>query len=184
MDIIRDTSAVYTAPLDALNATYRALRGVPDHPGFTSVEAARPAVTNAIMAAQDVVGHQGVPPGTRPAAKTVEELGYNPYTPGTICHRLHEEITKQPAITPRPRRADNPEANVPKRTTLKIVRATGKGTSKLSAKSTRAAVLAAIARRPDGVAAVSQLEADFNIPVRGYLQKLLEKGHIEVVENE
>lgn len=181
--ILRNTTEVYAASLETLNHTYRELRGLPHHPGFEDIDAARPAVANAIMAAENVVAQAGIPRGTRAVAKTVAELGYNPYAPGTISHALQEAINQQQPITPRPRRSELKEpSDMPKRNTINRVRATGAGTSRVNATSIRGAVLAEIARR--NIATVAELEEHFGHPVRGYLQKLLEKGHIEVLAAE
>jgi hypothetical protein len=175
--IIREVSAIQGASLETLNATYRALRGEPDHPGFDALDAARPAVTMAILSAQNAAAARGIPVGTRPAAATPEELRPNPYAPGSISHRLHEAVHAQQPIAPRPAGAP-----APARVTLHCVRATGTGTSRLQAASIRAAVLARIAAAPDATATVEALEEHFRHPVRGHLQKLLEKGHIVAVE--
>lgn len=180
--IIRDRNAVFTASLEDLNHTYRELRGEPSHPGFKDRAAAQVQVQMAIMAAEDVVAHAGVPAGTEPVAKTVAELGHNPYAEGTLSHRLHEEIAQQKPITPRPKKADAPQSAASKRVTIRAVRATFAGTSRPQSGSIRNAVLEFVQKAADHTATVEALEQHFQQPVRGYLQKLIEKNHLTIVE--
>lgn len=181
--IIRDREAVRTASLDDLNHTYRELRGEPGFKGFSNRAAAEVQVQMAIMAAEDVVGHAGVPPGTRPVAKTVRELGHNPYKEGTMSHRLHEEITSQQPITPRPKAAEKPAAERGKRLVINRVRATFSGESRPQAGSIRNQVLLFVQAAPEHTCTVAALEEHFQQPVRGYLQKLIEKNHLVIVED-
>jgi hypothetical protein len=176
--ILRDKSAVQGASMEDLNHTFRALRGEPDHPGFTNVDAARTQVQMAIMAAEDAAGHVGVPPNTRPRAKTVAELGHNPYVPGSMSHALHAAVHAQHPIVPRARWAVQP------RVKFSRVRATFAGTSRPQAGSVRAAVLAYVQAAPDNCCTVEALEKHFAQPVRGYLQKLIEKNHLTPVTEE
>lgn len=172
--IIRDRAAVRSASLDDLNHTFRELRGEPDHPGFGVRLAAEVQVQMAIMAAEDAAGHAGVPPNTRPQAKTVAELGHNPYKPGTISHRLHAEVHAQQPIAPRAPGA------VP-RVKLFAVRATFAGTSSPQPGSLRNSVLQAVQAAPDHTLTVAALESHFQQNVRGQLQKLIEKNHLTAV---
>ena len=180
--LIRDRSAVFNASLEDLNHTYRELRGEPTHPGFKDKAAAQVQVQMAIMAAEQVVAHAGVPVGTNPVAKTVAELGHNPYAEGTLSHRLHDAIAAQQPIVRRPKKADAPADAAQKRVVIHAVRATFAGTSRPQPRSTRAAVLQRVQDAPGGVATVAALEAYFQQPVRGYLQKLIEKNHLAIVE--
>ena len=182
-NIIRDRHAVFNAPLEDLNHTYRELRGEPHHPGFKDRAAAQVQVQMAIMAAEDVVAHKGVAPGAHPVAQTVAELGHNPYVAGTMSHRLHEEIAAQQPIAPRPKKADNAAATPSdKRVVIRAVRATFEGTSRPQAGSVRNAVLEFVQSAPEHTATVEALEGHFQQPVRGYLQKLVEKNHLAIVE--
>lgn len=103
----------------------------------------------------------------------------NPYTPGTISHRLFGEIFSQQPIERRLTAA--PAAPRGKRVKLVRVRATFAGTSRPNKASARAAVLRYIQDAPDSTATVEALEDHFRQPVRGFLQKLIEKGHLEVL---
>jgi hypothetical protein len=104
-------------------------------------------------------------------------LTNNPYKEGTMSHALQEAINKQAPIAPR-------EKGVEKRITIKKVRATFEGTSKPQSASIRAAVLKFIQDAPEHTTTVEALEEHFKQPVRGFLQKLLEKDHIVVVAEE
>lgn len=177
--LIRDKEATMTASLEDLNYTYRELRGDKKHPGFKDIAAARVQVQMAIMAAQDAVGKLGVPQNTEPVAKTVKELGRNPYKEGTMSHKLYEEIAEQEPIKPRERGADTP-----KKTTINKVKATFAGTSRPQEGSVRTNVLKFIQCAPDNTATVEEMEKHFGHPVRGYLQKLLEKNHIVVIQGD
>ena len=106
----------------------------------------------------------------------------NPYKEGTMSHRLFNEVQGQAPIQPRPKASEAPaDAPAAKRLLINKVRATFAGTSKLQAGSTRAAVLKFVQDAPDYAATVQRLEEHFQTPVRGYLQKLIEKGHLVVV---
>lgn len=176
--IIRDKAAVRSASMEDLNHTFRELRGEPDHPGFSNRSAAEVQVQMAIMAAQDAAGHAGVPPNTQPRAKTVSELGYNPYKPGTISHRLHAEVAQQQPIAPR----ETASAAAAPRVKIVAVRATFAGTSSPQPNSVRHSVLKFIQAAPEHKATVAALEDHFQQPVRGYLQKLIEKNHLTIVQ--
>jgi hypothetical protein len=62
------------------------------------------------------------------------------------------------------------------------VRATFEGTSRPQAGSVRNAVLEFVQSAPEHTATVEALEEHFQQPVRGYLQKLVEKNHLAIVE--
>lgn len=185
-NIIRDRAALAGASLEDLNATYRALRGTPDHPGFNSRAAAEVQVGMAIMAAQDAAGHRGVPAGHKPPVLTAEELAAapNPYAPGSISHRLHEAIAAQQPIQPRPKVADKKDPSAPKRHRVTHVRAVEGGTSAPRAGSDRNKVLQAIRSAPDQTASLDALREQLGLDPRGYVQKLIEKGHLVAITPE
>jgi hypothetical protein len=168
--------------MEDLNHTYRALKGEPNHPGFGSRTAAEIQVSMAIMAAQDAVGHAGVPKGVEPKALTPDELkNNNPYKEGTMSHALKEAVDKQQPIEPRPK-ASKPEGGKG-RLIIKRVKATFAGESRPQAGSIRNQVLQFVQNAPDNTCTVEELETFFNQPVRGYLQKLVEKNHLVVLED-
>lgn len=179
-EIIRTRDAVRGASMEDLNYTYRALRDDPAFTGFTSRAAAEVQVQMAIMAAEDAVGHAGVPKGVRPHALTAAELEEdNPYRPGTMSHALRTAINQQTPIEPR---VVTPEK--PKRFVIRRVTATFNGESKPHTDSVRAQVLAFVQNAPNSTATIEEVEAHFQQPVRGYLQKLVEKKHLVVVNDE
>lgn len=183
--IIRDRDAVRGAAMDDLNATYRALKNEPGFKGFGSRAAAEVQVSMAIMAAQDAVGHAGVPKGVMPQALTPREIKTNnPYKEGTLSHQLHDEISGQKPIEPRPKAAEKEPKERAPRLLINKVQATNAGTSRPQAASIRGQVLAWIQEQPDGIATVTALEEHFNQNVRGYLQKLIEKNHLKILQDE
>lgn len=183
--IIRDRFAVSVAHMDDLNHTYRELRGEPNFKGFSSRAAAEVQVQMAILAAENAAGHLGVPKGSQPQALTARELAAaatnNPYKEGTMSHALHDAVNKQQPITPRAGGAD--KQPVARRVKIQRVRYVPGGTSRPQAGSLRNQVLQYCATQK-GVVSVEALEAHFKVPVRGYLQKLIEKGHLVIVEDE
>jgi hypothetical protein len=179
--LIRDRNAVRGAELEDLNHTYRELKGEPDHPGFTNRTAAEVQVTMAMMAAEDAAGHRGVPKGSKPVAATAQELASNPYKPGTMSHELYDKVNAQAPITPRPKKAEAPNDPATRRVTIHRVRATFAGTSKPHAGSVRNNVLLYVQAAPEHTCSVAELEEHFKMPVRGYLQKLVEKAHLEIL---
>jgi hypothetical protein len=181
-NIIRERNAVRGAPMEDLNYTYRVLKEEPNHPGFGSRAAAEIQVGMAIMAAQDAVGRAGVPKGVQPVALTPAEIrNNNPYKEGTMSHALKEAIDQQKPIEPRPKAAEKPEG-AKGRLIIKRVKATFAGESRPQAGSVRSQVLQFVQNAPDNTCTVEALEEHFKQPVRGYLQKLVEKNHLAVVE--
>jgi len=185
-NIIRDRSAVSSASLDDLNHTYRELKGEPNFKGFATRAAAEVQVGMAIMSAQDAAGHAGVPKGTKPPVLTAQELATktNPYKEGTLSHKLHEEISGQQPIDPRPKAAEKPATERAKRLVIKRVMATLAGDSKPQVGSVRNQVLIFIQQCENHTCTVEELEAHFQRPVRGYLQKLIEKNHLVIIEDD
>jgi hypothetical protein len=181
-NIIRERDAVRGAPMEDLNHTYRVLKEDPNHPGFGSRAAAEIQVGMAIMAAQDAVGRAGVPKGVQPKALTPKELrNNNPYKEGTMSHALKEAIDQQKPIEPRPKATEKPEGTKG-RLIIKRVKATFAGESRPQAGSIRNQVLQFVQQAPEHTCTVEELEEHFKQPVRGYLQKLVEKNHLVVVE--
>lgn len=171
--------------MDDLVHTYNELRGEElTAANFPSIEVARNRVRMAILAAENESGKAGVAPNTRPAAKTVKELGFNPYKEGTMSHDLYAAVHAQQPITPRPKKAELPPEQQVARVAIDRVRATFAGTSRVQAGSVRGAVLKFIQDAPDHTRSVQELEEHFQQPVRGFLQKLLEKNHIALVADD
>lgn len=181
--LIRTQSAVEDATMADLVHTWNALRGEA-LTSFPSLPIARTRVRMAILAAENESGKAGVPKGAAPVAKTVAELGKNPYAEGTMSHDLYAEIAAQQPITPRPKKAELPPEQQVARVTLDRVRAVPGGSSRVQEGSMRGAVLRAVRAAPGGVITVLALEELLKQPVRGHLQKLIEKGHVEPVQEQ
>lgn len=179
--LLRTQAEVTDASMDDLVHTWNELRGE-SRSDFPSITVARTQVRMAILSAENESGKAGVAPGAKPFAKTVKELGFNPYKEGTMSHELYEAVHSQAPITPRPKKAELPAEQQRQRLVINKVRATFAGTSRPQAGSTRAAVLKFIQEAKDHVTTVQALEEHFKQPCRGYLQKLLEKNHITLVE--
>jgi hypothetical protein len=183
--IIRDRDAVKGAAMEDLNHTYRQLKGEPGFKGFSNRAAAEVQVNMAIMAAQDAVGRAGVPKGVTPGALTPGEIkSKNPYKEGTLSHQLHKAVSEQKPIEPRPKASEQPKEKRAKRLTINKVRATNAGESRPQAGSIRNQVLQYVQNAPEQMCTVAELEEHFQQNVRGYLQKLVEKNHLTIIEDE
>lgn len=208
--IIRTQAEIEGASSAVLVATYNALTGSCIKK-FECRAVAERRVAMAILSATDAAGHAGVKRGEIPTPKTREELNgaakwpamtvedlkkptepefksteapdaKNPFQPGSMAHGLW--VATHDAVPPEKRPA--PAQKVPRVKGEKLnfdkLRATFAGTSRTQEKSTRHAVLMFIQKCPDGITNVAALEKHFKQPVRGYLQKLLEKNHIQLIE--
>jgi hypothetical protein len=102
----------------------------------------------------------------------------NPFKPGTLAHGLWVATRAMRPATPRPKRS--PSATPRKK--IVAVRCAKGGDSNPQKASKRRAILDWIAMQHDGTATIAALEAHFNEPVRGHVQKLIEKKHLEVVQ--
>ena len=111
------------------------------------------------------------------STKDLEE-DVNPFKPGTLSHGLWVATRAMRPIAPRPKRS--PSA-APRKKFL-VVRCAKSGESNPQKASKRRAILDWIALQHDGTATIAALEAHFNEPVRGHVQKLIEKKHLEVVQ--
>lgn len=102
------------------------------------------------------------------------------FKPGTLARALWEASQKMEPITPK-QKEDSSTGTEP-RLRIEVVRV-GSGTpkSKLQKASKRRAIYEWVACQPAPVT-VAQLEQHFNFAVRGYLQKMLQTGHLEIAE--
>lgn len=64
---------------------------------------------------------------------------------------------------------------------ISVVRATGTGESSPHKGSKRAAALDYIKAQPDATINIDEAQMQFEEPIRGHIQKLIEKKHLEVV---
>lgn len=101
----------------------------------------------------------------------------NPFKLGTLSHQLWIATQAMKPIEPRPKRQPSSEP----RKKILAVRATGKGDSNPQKASQRRAILDWIRAQPEQQCTIEALEAQFQQPVRGHVQKLIEKKHLEAV---
>ncbi len=193
-NIIRDRALVATASTADLISTYNALTGS-DLQRFSSRTVAERRTEMAIMSAENASGHRGVPKGTTPVAQTVAELeqaspetpeadpNVNPFTPGTMAHQLWvaTKAWKENSEPRKQRPAKAPSRPRESRQMTLIVKATRSGISKVQVDSVRGQVLAYIQEAPDGICTIAELNAHFKVPVLGYVHKLVQKNHLEVI---
>lgn len=105
----------------------------------------------------------------------------NPYEAGSLAAELWAAAQQRAVIEPRapaPPRTTPPGA--PRGVSAVRARAEG-GASHLQAGSRRRAVMDFIRAQPDATATITLLTEQFTRAVRGDVQKLLAKGHLEVV---
>lgn len=125
------------------------------------------------------------PPGDEtPGAESDDTV--NPFKPGALAHGLWFASRAAKKIEPRPKAAPRDPA-APKRKPVELVQATFTGKSKPQPGSDRNAVLIHIQsqKNADGTPkpiSVEALEEHFQKPCRGFIQKLMEKEHITLVE--
>lgn len=110
----------------------------------------------------------------------------NPYPIGTMAHGLWIATKAAKKVEPRPKAAPR-DPNAPKRRPVDAVRATFAGKSQPQAGSERNSVLVYIQSKKDAKGnplpvTMTDLEAHFQKNCRGFVQKLLEKEHIVLVE--
>ena len=185
MTIIRTQQEIAAATTADLVETYNALAGK-SIKKFENRAIAEARVRMAILSAEDAAGKAGVPKGAKPRAATKAELATkdkptpmssmaatltNPYPSGSLSAKLRDKAN---ASLPIGERKASP------RVKFTHVAPTFAGESKPNPNSDRARVLAYIQQHKDGIS-VEALEKHFNMPCRGFLQKLAEKNHIKAL---
>ena len=150
--IIRDRSAVRGAQIEDLNHTYGQLSNDAGFKGFKSRAAAEVQVEMLLSK-------------------------INPFQEGTMSHKLHEEISDQKPIEPR---SESSEAR--KRVVVQRVMATFTGESKPQTGSLRNQILLFIQQCENHTCTAKELQEQFKQPIRGHLQKLIEKHHLVTIE--
>lgn len=184
MTILRSAKDISAATTADLVETYNAMTGA-SIKKFENRAIAERRVEMALLAATDRAGHAGVQPNTTPTPKTMQELPH-PYPAGSLRAQLSEEIAAQKPVVARPKASELAAAGAPAapRAVITAVRATFTGTSRCQPNSIRANVLAAIqsAPAPAHTITIADLDKHFGRPTRGYVQKLLEKAHLTIVE--
>lgn len=104
------------------------------------------------------------------------------YPEGSLSAQLAATVNTQQPIAPRPKKEASTTAAP--RLIINCVKATFAGTSKCQAGSIRSAVLKAVQDAEEHTITVAALDKHFGHSTRGYLQKLLEKNHLVVVEQQ
>lgn len=103
----------------------------------------------------------------------------NPFQPGTLSHGLWVATRAMRPIAPRPKR----EPSAAPRKKVVSVRITGKGESNPQKASKRRAILDWIRETAgEEPVTIAALEEHFDENVRGHVQKLIEKQHLESVQ--
>ena len=143
------------------------------------LEAAAPVVQEPAAEAQEPVQE---PSKSDEGAVTPDE-GENPFKPGTLAYSLwvatKSAEANDPVRTKKPPKVKT-EPSKPRNKEL-IVKATFAGTSKPQATSKRAAVLKLVQEAQDATITLVALDAAMGEPTRGYIQKLVEMKHLEVL---
>lgn len=195
--IITKVADIAGADTADLVSTYNALTGK-SVKKFENRTVAERRVEMAILAAKDADGKTGVPKGQEPQAKPraeivskAEEKGQQPppaldeeeptFTPGTMAYELNKAAKAAKHIEARPKRKKKDAE--PKKVLYAVV-ATFAGTSKPQAGSTRNSVLLHIQNAPRSACTIEDLDKHFDGNTRGYVQKLLEKDHLQLVNEE
>ena len=197
MSILKTAADLQDASMGDLVETYNHLTGAAVA-RFSSVEAGRRRVENAMLAAKDADGMTGIPANTKPQIRGRKEIeakakakGIEPppsvdeeysFKPGTLAYDL-DKATK--AMAPIPKRAKKEPSSPPKpRNSIFAVQATFAGISKPQAGSVRNNVLLHIQNAKNNAATISELDQHFDTDSRGYVNKLLEKQHLVLLTEE
>lgn len=152
-----------------------------EHPG----DFRNPAAATQEQAATTTLGEleEKHPEDSKNPAATNFDDDVNPFQPGTMAHQLWVATR---SIAKPDRKAKVERAPSAPKTKLLAVRATFAGTSKPQSGSQRTEVLLHVQDKklyPDNTATVEQIERALGYPVRGHLQKLLEKNHLTALES-
>lgn len=103
----------------------------------------------------------------------------NPFQPGTLSHGLWVATRAMRPIAPRPKRS----VSTTPRKKVVAVRLTSQGESSPQKASKRRAILDWIRETAgDAPVTIVALEEHFNEAMRGHVQKLIEKQHLESVQ--
>lgn len=176
----------------AEHRTHNALMSAADAAGHRGVKKGEAPVpmTVAELAAHDADADAPKEPQDGAEEATATEEGAvapsgeeNPFKAGSMAHQLWV-ATKSCSENAAPRTKKPPKERSataqPRRTEL-VVKATFAGLSKIQAGSKRAAVMAYVQQSPDATANLVLIDAAMGESSRGYIQKLLEMKHLEVV---
>jgi len=195
MTILTTVAQVREAGGPDLVETYNHLTGA-DLKKFASVEVGRRRVEMAMLSAKDADAKTGVAHGKDGEVKGRAEIVAKaksrglPIPPsfddevafkeGSLGATLTEQAAKTSPIQPRPK-AD-PNAPKATRKPMFAVQATFSGTSSPREGSVRNSVLLFIQEQPNSAATLAVLDAKFGQDTRGYVNKLLEKSHLVLLD--
>lgn len=195
MTILKTVDEVRAAGGPDLVETYNHLTGA-DLKKFASVEAGRRRVEMAMLSAKDADAKTGVGPGkdgqVKGRAEIVEKAksrglpippsfdGEVAFKEGSLGAALTEQAASTSPIQPRPK-AD-PSSPKVQRKPMFAVQATFNGTSSPREGSVRNSVLLFIQEQPKSAATMVALDAKFDQDTRGYVNKLLEKNHLVLLD--
>lgn len=195
MAILSSKSEIQEANGTDLVETYNHLTGA-DLKKFSSLEAGRRRVEMAFLAAQDSDAQTGIPAGTHPQPRGRAEIVAKAkkkglplprsldeeveFAEGTLGAELTQEAAAAAPITPRPK-AD-PKAPRSARKVMFAVQATFAGTSTPQAGSVRNNVLVHIQAAKNNAITIEALDKHFECDTRGYVNKLLEKDHLVLMD--
>lgn len=171
--ILRTQSEAWGATRAQLDATHEALTGAPFPPEIPD-GAAAVRLTMLMLKAQDYAA-----PDENPVESVIQKgiAMENIYKPGTLAAKLAAEIEERAA----PR---EPSKQVKPRAKFTRVRFTAGGTSRVQAGSIRGKVFDAIKAAGKAGTTLEALDALIGSSSRGYVQKLAEKGHVEMINDE
>lgn len=182
MTYITKAADIPNADTKVLVATYNWLLGK-SIKKFSSRAAGEAQVANALMIAADRAAHKGVAKGTKPnvadGALGEGNEGKAPAAAPKVDPLA--AMTKTLAGNHVKLKAEKP-ARKSARTPVSTVQYVKGGRSKPQEGSIRNAVLQYIIKGDEHRRTIDSLEKHFAHPCRGYVQKLLEKGHLKIVD--
>lgn len=195
MTIIKNTSQLADADMASLVESYNHYTGATTK-RFSSLEVGRRKVEMAMMSAKDADAQTGVPPGSNGEPKgradivkkaKAKGLPIPPsldeevnFAPDTLGAELTKQVKEAKPIAPRPKA--EPKAPGTPRKLMFAVQATFAGTSTPQAGSVRNSVLLRIQQAPNNAATIADLDSHFDCDTRGYVNKLIEKNHLVLLD--
>lgn len=195
MTILKTQSEIQEASGPDLVETYNHLTGA-DLKKFSTLEAGRRRVEMAMLAAVDADAKTGVPAGSEGKVRGRQDIVAKakakglPVPPsldqevafeqGTLGAQLTEQANSSAPIAPRER--PDPKAPRATRKMMFAVQATFAGTSTPQSGSVRNNVLLHIQAAENSAITVAALDAHFQQDTRGFINKLLEKDHLVLLD--
>lgn len=181
-NIIKTQADIAAASTPALVATYNWLTGK-TITRFSSRAAGEVQVANAMLQALDRAGHKGVPKGAKPdiaagALGGAAQPAAKEEAPAPRRNPLESAVATLSAGKVRVKNDKPPRKTA--RPAIQRVKAMVKGgESKMQEASVRHAVYEFIAAGENRTRAIEDIDAHFNRNCRGFVQKLMEKKHVQ-----